>query len=162
MRVQDEYPWKSYHATNASASGNASFTFSWWGSGAYLQLLSILHPLTDLQGSGTLATLHLLSRDCTLTGRGRIHGGYRKWSSGYQVILDDQPPQLYEGYGSGDEIFDQVLYQATDLVVGPHHIRITNAGHDVEHPILDFEYVSVLSSVKQLLREWGITRVGHG
>ena len=74
-------------------------------------------------------------------GDDRVYGGYRTWLGDYQVILDGNTSS-FSGYADGtDEVFEYVLFNATDLPEGEHHIRITNASNDAKRPALDIEYV---------------------
>ena len=76
---------------------------------------------------------------------GRVYGGYRSWSSGYRVTLDNKAEGSYQGYTGGPDMFDQVLYAVWDLPAARHQIRFTNNGQDPAHPILDFERVSLVT-----------------
>ena len=81
-----------------------------------------------------------------LTGGLRLYGGYRTWSGGYQVTLDNGPPQSFLGYTGGPESFDRLLFAASGLADGPHQIRVASDAQDATHPILDFESVSAALS----------------
>ena len=73
----------------------------------------------------------------------RVYGGYRTWSGPFEVIVDAEAPQNYQGYSDSDpEVFDQVLFGRSDLPYGNHQIRIINTSQDPAHPILDIDYVS--------------------
>ena len=61
----------------------------------------------------------------------------------YTVTLDGNTT-TYPGYVNGtDEDFQAMLFNATDLPAGPHHLRITNASNDPKRPVFDIDYVRI-------------------
>ncbi|KAI0704430.1 hypothetical protein C8T65DRAFT_578301 [Cerioporus squamosus] len=78
-----------------------------------------------------------------------VHGGYRRRLGGYTVTLDTNVT-FHQGYVDGtDEDFNAVLFSATDLPAGPHHLRITNASNDAKRPVFDLDHLVFESNLEE-------------
>ncbi|RPD71219.1 hypothetical protein L226DRAFT_574212 [Lentinus tigrinus ALCF2SS1-7] len=78
-----------------------------------------------------------------------VHGGYRRRLGDYAVTLDGNTT-FHQGYVDGAyEDFQAVLFNATDLPAGPHHLRITNASNDPKRPVFDLDYIVFESNLNE-------------
>ncbi|KAI0357149.1 hypothetical protein OH77DRAFT_1451362 [Trametes cingulata] len=72
------YPETSYHATNATVSGSASMTFSWWGQG---ELAKVYGGYRQWLGPYTV----------TLDGNATVHNGYAGDEERFDYVLFSAP-----------------------------------------------------------------------